>query len=107
MEIKDIINDARRRMDSAVEDGRKKLAAVRTGRASVSLLDNVRVEYYGTKSPLNQVATLTVVDPRLITVTGSAADVEKSLSRRSSPCSRSTRLNSAPSRKPYALPIWG
>ena len=44
------------------------LARIRTGRANLSILDAVRVEYYGTKSPLNQVATLSVPDPRLITV---------------------------------------
>jgi ribosome recycling factor len=68
MEIKDIANDARKRMDSAVEDSRKKLAAVRTGRASVSLLDNVTVEYYGTSMPLNQVATIHAPEPTLLTV---------------------------------------
>ena len=68
MEIKDIINEARRRMDSAVEDSRKKLATVRTGRASVSLLDNVTVDYYGTQMPLNQVATIHAPEPTLLTV---------------------------------------
>ncbi|HWP42429.1 MAG TPA: ribosome recycling factor, partial [Blastocatellia bacterium] len=68
MEIKDVINDARRRMGSAVEDARKKLAAVRTGRASVSLLDNVMVEYYGTQMPLNQVATIHAPEPTMLTV---------------------------------------
>lgn len=68
MEIKDIINDARKRMDSAVEDSRKKLSTVRTGRASVSLLDNVTVEYYGTQMPLNQVATVHAPEATLITV---------------------------------------
>ena len=68
MEIKDIINDARKRMDSAVEDSRKKLATVRTGRASVSLLDNVTVDYYGTQMPLNQVATIHAPEPTLLTV---------------------------------------
>ena len=68
MEIKDIINDARKRMDSAVDDSRKKLATVRTGRASVSLLDNVTVEYYGTQMPLNQVATIHAPDPTMLTV---------------------------------------
>lgn len=68
MEIKDIINDARKRMDSAVEDSRKKLATVRTGRASVSLLDNVMVEYYGTEMPLNQVATIHAPESTLLTV---------------------------------------
>lgn len=68
MEIKDIINDARKRMDSAVEDSRRKLATVRTGRASVSLLDNVTVDYYGTQMPLNQVATIHAPEPTLLTV---------------------------------------
>jgi ribosome recycling factor len=68
MEIKDLVADARRRMDSAVEDARKKLASVRTGRASVSLLDNVVVEYYGTEMPLNQVATIHAPEPTLLTV---------------------------------------
>jgi ribosome recycling factor len=68
MDIKEIINDARKRMDSAVEDARKKLGAVRTGRASVSLLDNVVVEYYGTEMPLNQVATVHAPEPTMLTV---------------------------------------
>jgi len=68
MEIKDIANDARKRMDSAVEDARKKLATVRTGRASVSLLDSVTVEYYGTEMPLNQVATIHAPEPTMLTV---------------------------------------
>jgi ribosome recycling factor len=68
MEIKDIINDARRRMDSAVDDARRKLAAVRTGRATVSLLDNITVEYYGTTMPLNQVATIHAPEPTMLTV---------------------------------------
>jgi len=68
MEIKDVINDARKRMGSAVEDARKKLSAVRTGRASVTLLDNVTVEYYGTQMPLNQVATIHAPEPTMLTV---------------------------------------
>jgi ribosome recycling factor len=68
MDIKDIANDARKRMDSAVEDSLKKLATVRTGRASVSLLDNVNVEYYGTEMPLNQVATIHAPESTLVTV---------------------------------------
>ena len=68
MEIKDIANDARKRMDSAVEDARKKLQSVRTGRASVSLVDNVTVEYYGTEMPLNQVANIHAPEPTMLTV---------------------------------------
>ena len=68
MEIKDVVNDARRRMDSAVEDARKKLTTVRTGRASVSILDGVTVEYYGTEMPLNQLATIHAPEPTMLTV---------------------------------------
>jgi ribosome recycling factor len=68
MEIKEIINDARKRMDNAVEDARKKLTTLRTGRASVNLLDNVTVEYYGTPMPLNQVATIHAPEATLITL---------------------------------------
>jgi len=68
MEIKEIINDTRRRMDNAVEDARKKLTSIRTGRASVSLLDNITVEYYGTPMPLNQVATIHAPEATMITL---------------------------------------
>jgi ribosome recycling factor len=68
MEIKEILNDTRKRMDNAVEDARKKLIAVRTGRASVNLLDNVTVEYYGTQMPLNQVATIHAPEATMITL---------------------------------------
>lgn len=68
MEIKDIASDTRKRMDAAVEDARRKLTTVRTGRASVSLLDNVTVEYYGSEMPLNQVATIHAPEPTMVTV---------------------------------------
>src|SRR2546425_13122443 len=59
---------ARTRMGKALEDLRAELATVRTGRASVSLLDHIRVDYYGTPTPLNQIGNLHVPDPTLITV---------------------------------------
>ncbi|HEY4682156.1 MAG TPA: ribosome recycling factor [Candidatus Acidoferrales bacterium] len=65
---KDALTQARARMEKAVEDFRKELAAIRTGRASVNLLDQIRVEYYGTPTPLNQVATLSVPDASLIVI---------------------------------------
>jgi len=68
MEVKDIISDARKRMDSAVEDVRKKLQTVRTGRASVSLLDNITVEAYGEQMPLNQIGTIHAPEATMITV---------------------------------------
>lgn len=66
--LKDVIKDAKTRMDAALEDARRKLATVRTGRASVSLLDNISVEYYGTPTPLTQVANISAPEPQTITV---------------------------------------
>ncbi len=67
--LKDQFVQLKTRMDKAVEDFRKELAATRTGRASVHMLDTVQAEYYGSMMPLNQVATVTVPEPQLITVT--------------------------------------
>jgi ribosome recycling factor len=61
--------EARRRMDGAVEHARHELAGVRTGRASVGILDSVLVEAYGSRVPLNQVASLAVPEPTLIVAT--------------------------------------
>lgn len=66
--IKETVAQTRTRMGKALEDLRQELAGVRTGRASTSLLDHVKVEYYGTPTPLNQVATLGVPEPTLLTV---------------------------------------
>ncbi len=66
--VRDIMAQARTRMTKALEDLRQDLGAVRTGRASMSLLDRIHVEYYGTPTPLNQVATLGVPEPALLTV---------------------------------------
>jgi len=60
------IENARKKMNDTVEHTRKDLAAVRTGRASLSLLDGITVEYYGTETPLPQVAGLSIPDPTLI-----------------------------------------
>src|SRR2546429_928290 len=68
MSEKDVIKEARPRMEAAIEDVRRKLATVRTGRAAVSLLDNVMVEYYGTPTPLNQIASVHVPEPQMLTV---------------------------------------
>ena len=68
MSEKDVIKETRPRMDAAVEDLRRKLASIRTGRAAVSLLDSVMVEYYGTPTPLNQMASVHVAEPQLLTV---------------------------------------
>ncbi len=66
--IKEVLSDARDSMDKAVKALKKDMAKVRTGRASVSLLDDVRVDYYGVPTPLAQVASLSAPEPRLITV---------------------------------------
>jgi ribosome recycling factor len=65
---KETVAQAKARMSKALDDLRQELATVRTGRASISLLDHVKVEYYGTPTPLNQVATLGVPEPSLLTV---------------------------------------
>ena len=68
MAISNLISDAKQRMHTSVETVRKELSAMRTGRASLSMLDNVRVDYYGTPTPLNQVGNLSTPDPTLIQV---------------------------------------
>jgi ribosome recycling factor len=66
--VKEVENHAKSRMEKVLSDLQHEMAGVRTGRASVSLLDNVRADYYGTPTPLNQLATLHVPEPTLITV---------------------------------------
>jgi ribosome recycling factor len=66
--VKDAEGSARQRMEKVVSDLQHALAHIRTGRASISLLDAIRVDYYGTPTPLNQVATLHVPEPSLITL---------------------------------------
>src|ERR1700755_1214614 len=68
MSEKDVVKETRPRMEGAVEDLRKKLATIRTGRAAVSLLDSVVVEYYGTPTPLNQMASVHAPEPNMLTV---------------------------------------
>ena len=63
-----VINETTERMKKAVESFHHELSKLRTGRASLTLLDDVKVEYYGQISPLNQVGTLAVPDPRTITI---------------------------------------
>jgi ribosome recycling factor len=67
--VKEIETGAKQRMDKALEDLQHAMATIRTGRASVHLLDNVRVDYYGTPTPVNQVGNLHAPEPGLITVT--------------------------------------
>lgn len=67
-EIKEILSTAQTKMQKTIEVLRVDLASVRAGRASVSLLDKVMVEYYGTPTPVNQVASVTVPEPRMIVI---------------------------------------
>jgi ribosome recycling factor len=66
--VNDVVKDLNDSMDKAMEAFKRDLGKVRTGRANIAMLDGVKVEYYGTPTPLNQVATLNVPDPRLITI---------------------------------------
>lgn len=66
--VKDIETNLKARMDKALSDLQHEMASIRTGRASVSILDQIRVDYYGTPTPLNQVANLHVPEPSLITI---------------------------------------
>ncbi len=81
--LDDLLSDARRRMERSVESTKSEFGTVRTGRASASLLDRVQVEYYGTRTPLNQLATISVPEPRMLVVTpfdkGSIRDVERAI----------------------------
>lgn len=65
---KDAMATAKTRMEKAVDDFRRDLATIRTGRANASLLDSVRVDYHGTPMPVNQLGTMTVPDPTMIVI---------------------------------------
>ena len=67
--IDDLMADAKRRMEGAVDALMTEFNAVRTGRASTALLDRIHVDYYGTRTPLKQLANLGTPDPRTISIT--------------------------------------
>ena len=81
--IDELLEDARGRMAKSVESSRGELATVRTGRASPHLLDRIVVDYYGTPTPLKQLANVATTDARLLTVTpydkSALAAIEKSI----------------------------
>jgi ribosome recycling factor len=66
--VEEVFKDVRSRMEKALEILREDLKALRTGRASPALLEKVKVEYYGTLVPLNQLASITAPEPRLLVV---------------------------------------
>lgn len=81
--IPQIIKDSRASMDKSLDGSKRELASIRTGKATTSLLDTVRVEAYGQSMPLNQVASVSAPEPRLLTVTpwdkGQVQAIEKAL----------------------------
>ena len=83
MAIDDLMADATRRMDKAIETTRNEFHSVRTGRASAALLDRISIDYYGTKTPLKQLATINVPEPRMLTIQpfdpNSVKEIERAL----------------------------
>src|ERR671939_295011 len=81
--IEDFLADATRRMDKSIESTRQEFNSVRTGRASPALLDRVQVDYYGTPTPLKNLATISAPEPRLLNVQpfdpGSVKAIEKAI----------------------------
>ena len=82
-QIDDFIADATQRMDKSVEATHEHFNSVRTGRASAALLDRIQIDYYGTMTPLQQLATVNVPEPRLITIQpydpGSIKNIERAI----------------------------
>jgi ribosome recycling factor len=68
MSVQDVIKETKPRMEAAIEDTKRKLASIRTGRATVSILDGIVVDYYGTPTPLNQMASIHAPEPQMLTV---------------------------------------
>jgi ribosome recycling factor len=81
--LKDVQQQLKSRMDKAVQDFQANLASTRTGRASVAMLDQVRVDYYGTPTPLNQMGQITTPDANMIVIqpwdAGVLGEIEKAL----------------------------
>jgi ribosome recycling factor len=78
-----VLNDAKTRMDKALESLEKDLSRLRTGRASAALVEGIQVEYYGTPTPMTQLASVSIPDSRTITIQpwdrGAFSDVEKAI----------------------------
>jgi ribosome recycling factor len=81
--IEEFLTNATQRMDKSVDHARTEFTTVRTGRASAALLDRITVDYYGTPTPLKQLATINVPEPRMLTVQpfdpGSIKNIEKAI----------------------------
>lgn len=68
MEADEVLKDSKEKMDKAVEVTHREFSAIRTGRASSSLVENIKVDYYDTSTPLKQLANISVPDPKMITI---------------------------------------
>lgn len=68
MSVDTVLKETKPKMEAVIEDLKRKLANVRTGRATVGLLDDITVDYYGTPTPLNQMASINVPEPQMLTV---------------------------------------
>jgi ribosome recycling factor len=66
--VRQILDAAKKGMEKCVDDMKQNLATIRTGRASISILDHIQANYYGTPTPLNQMASLSTPDPTLIVI---------------------------------------
>lgn len=66
--VDEVIKQTKPKMESVIEDLKRKLATIRTGKATISLLDNVTVDYYGVQTPLNQVASISAPEPQMLLV---------------------------------------
>ncbi len=81
----DLMGDAERRMQKAVEALKQDLAAIRTGRASLALIERINVDYYGAPTPINQVATISIPEARLLVIQPwdkkMLTDIEKAIQR--------------------------
>jgi ribosome recycling factor len=81
--MEEVLSDLKQEMEKTVKGFTNDLKRIRTGRASTAILDGIRVEYYGNPTPLNQLATVSAPEPRLIVIqpwdAGSIGDVEKAI----------------------------
>jgi ribosome recycling factor len=66
--VDEVFEDTKHKMDVTIEHFRRELAGIRTGRASIGLLDGITIDYYGQESPLNQVASITIPDPLTLSI---------------------------------------
>ncbi len=81
--VNDLIEEMKRDMSKSIDSMKQSLVKVRTGRASIGIMDGIMVDYYGTMTPMNQLATMAVPEPRLITIQpwdkGALSSIEKAI----------------------------